>query len=148
MGNERNMITTEENKAMVLRAHEAFLAGDTATLESLLAPDCALHQCGFLEPLRGSRLFELIRGGGQALSDRKRWVEAVVAEGDTVAIRWTTTGRHTGFLIREPTGKQVSFSSMTFVRVRDGRISEIWNIQDTSTLRTQLWESATPVGSG
>jgi predicted ester cyclase len=139
------MMTTEDNKAMVLRAHEAFLAGDTSTLESFLAPDCALHQCGFLEPLRGSHLREFIGGGGR-LSDLRRWVETVVADGDTVAIRWTTTGRHTNFLIREPTGKQVSFSSMTFARVEDGKIAEIWNIQDTASLSTQLAEEKEPVG--
>jgi len=133
-------MTTDENKEIVLRAHEAFVNGDVAALEAFLAPDCVLHQCGFLEPLRGRSIRELIIGGGRALSERRRRVEAVVAEGDTVAIRWTTTGRHTGFLLREPTGKEVSFGSMTFVQVRDGKIVEIWNIQDTASLRTQLDE--------
>ncbi len=72
----------------------------------------------------------------------------MVAEGDTVAIRWTTTGKHTGFLIGEPTGRQVSFGSMTFVRVQDGKVAEIWNIQDTATLRTQLDEATEPDNSG
>jgi predicted ester cyclase len=143
-GWRRIIMTTEDNKVLALRAHGAFAAGDASTLESFLAPECALHQCGFLEPLRGSELREFIAGGGQRLSDRRLWVEAVVADGDTVAIRWTTTGRHTRFLIREPTGKQVSFSSMTFARVEDGRIAEIWNIQDTASLATQLAEKDEP----
>jgi predicted ester cyclase len=142
----RMTMTAEENKELVLQAHERFLEGDVEGLERFLAPDCVLHQCGFLEPLRRSELRGFLGGGGRALSDRRRWVEAVVAEGDTVAIRWTTTGRHTGFLLREATGKQVTFGSMTFVRVRDGKIAEIWNIQDTATLRTQLEEPAEPVG--
>ncbi len=65
-------MTVEANKAMVLRAHEGFLAGDVEQLEGYLAPDCVLHQCGFLEPLSGSRLREFLGSGGQALSDRKR----------------------------------------------------------------------------
>lgn len=140
------MTINPHNKALALRAHEAFRAGDAATIESLLAPDCLLHQCGFLEPLRGSDLRRFLSGGGQGLSDRERRVEAVVAEGDMVAIRWTTTGRHTGFLMREQTGKQVSFDSMTFMRVEGGKIAEIWNIQDTASLKTQLDEMAEAAG--
>ena len=135
-------MTVDETKALVLRAHQAFVAGDMATLETVLAPECVLHQCGFLEPLRGDRLRDLIRGGLR-LSQRRSWIEAVVAEGDTVAICWTTTGRHTNFLIREPTGRQLTFSSTTFIRVEGDRIAEIWNIQDTASLATQLAEEAT-----
>lgn len=141
------MMSTEANKAIALRAHEAFVNGDIEALRGYLAPDCVLHQCGFLEPIRGARHIAEFAGGGGAVLERKRWVETVVAEGDTVAIRWTTSGRYTGPMLEGAAGKQVIFSSMTFVCLQDGRIVEIWNIQDTASLRTQLEEPAEPVGS-
>lgn len=33
---------------------------------------------------------------------------------------------------------QEGFCSMSFVRISNGRIAEIWNIQDISTLQMQL----------
>jgi len=36
---------------------------------------------------------------------------------------------------------------MTFVRLEQGKIAEIWNIRDTSTLETQLREPAAMTGT-
>lgn len=33
---------------------------------------------------------------------------------------------------------------MTFIRFEDGKIAEIWNIQDTATMQTQLRMPARP----
>jgi predicted ester cyclase len=137
-------MTPEANKALALRAHEAFVNGDIASLRDYLTPDCVLHQCGFLEPIRGAQHIGEFAGGGGAVSERKRWVEEAVAEGDTVAVRWTTSGLYTGPMLHGAPGKPVTFGSMTFIRMQDGKIAEIWNIQDTASLRTQLEE---PVAS-
>ena len=61
-----------------------------------------------------------------------------MADGDTVAARWTMSGRHTSSFLREPTGQQVSFTVMTFARFEDGKIVEFWNNWDMATLMTQL----------
>jgi hypothetical protein len=113
-------------------------------MRAYLAPDCVLHQCGVLDPIRGAAAVGAFAGGGGAVAERKRWVEAVVAEGDMVAIRWTTSGRYTGPMLPSSAEKQVTFGSMTFIRMQNGKIAEIWNIQDTASLRAQLEE---PVGS-
>jgi predicted ester cyclase len=68
----------------------------------------------------------------------------MVGDGDTVALHWRTSGRYVDSDSPERDGMQVSFPSMTFVRVADGRIAEIWNIQDISTLQTQLEIAARP----
>lgn len=141
------MKSREGNKEIALRAHEAFINGDLAALRGYLAPDCVLHQCGFLEPIRGAQHIGEFAGSGGAVSERKRWVEAVVAEGDTVAIRWTTSGLYTGPMLEGAPGKQVTFGSMTFMRFESGKIAEAWNIQDTASLRTQLEEPAEPIAS-
>jgi hypothetical protein len=44
----------DENKAIVRSAFEALMTGNLTPLDDLLASDCVMHQCGFLEPIRGA----------------------------------------------------------------------------------------------
>jgi steroid delta-isomerase-like uncharacterized protein len=49
----------------------------------------------------------------------------MVADGDTVAVRYTMTGTHRGdFAGVPPTGKAVVAQSMAFYRLADGKIVE------------------------
>jgi steroid delta-isomerase-like uncharacterized protein len=132
-------MTHLDNKTLVMRAHHAFVSGDTTTLEDCLADDCILHQCGFLQPVVGAEtIAELAAGAERRLADRERSVVSVVAEGDMVAIRSTTVGTHTNPMFCEATGKRITFDTMTFSHVHDGKVTEIWNIQDTASVLSQL----------
>ena len=55
-------------------------------------------------------------------------LDALVAEGDLVAERWTVTGTH-----RE-TGERVTGDGMTLFRIRDGKIVEHWAYQSPDML--------------
>lgn len=46
-----------------------------------------------------------------------------------------------------PYDVSVSFPSMSFLRFQGGKIAEIWNIQDVSTMHTQLGEPSVSVDS-
>jgi ketosteroid isomerase-like protein len=142
----RIKMTVEENKQIARRAFEALMAGDLRPLEELLAPDCVLHQCGFLEPIPGHSIIkgEFPRGG--LVADRQVRLERMIGEGDTVALHWWTTGRHNDPDSSERNGRHVSFPSMSFIRMEGGKIAEIWNIQDVSTMWTQLGEPPKPLG--
>ena len=133
-------------KQLVTHAHDAFLAGDATALAECLSEDCVLHQCGFLHPIVGAAaIAKLGRRAEAGLSDRQRRIVSVIAEGDVVALRTTVSGRQTGVWFGQPaSGTKVAFDMMTFVRVADGKIAEIWNIQDTATILTQLdaWPAA------
>lgn len=62
-----------------------------------------------------------------------------VAEGDTVAVRATFSGTHTGpFFGMPPTGRHVSAPLMLFYRLADGRIAEHWMVLDAAALMAQL----------
>jgi predicted ester cyclase len=131
-------MSAEENKAIVRRAFEAaFVKQDAAALDELLAPGCVIHQCGVLQPINRDRVKNGL-SGQRALSDREQRLEAIVAEGDTVAVRWTLSGRHTSDLFRAATGKRVWFTVMTFARLEGGKVVEVWNNWDTATLLAQL----------
>jgi steroid delta-isomerase-like uncharacterized protein len=74
-----------------------------------------------------------------AFPDLQFTIEDMIAEGDTVTYRWSSTGTHLGPLsVIAPSGKKVNVSGMTFVRFADGKIVEGWVNWDTFSLLQQL----------
>ena len=66
-------------------------------------------------------------------------VEDRVFGGDKVVARNTWTGTHRGtFLGIEPTGKQVTFSTIDIWRVEAGKFAEHWDVIDIAGLQKQL----------
>ena len=74
----------------------------------------------------------------------------MIAEGNTVAFRSTMTGTHTGSAPVEPwsnlppTGKHVSVAHMHFVRLVDGRTTDLWHVWDTAGMMRQLGIAPAP----
>ena len=144
-------MTVEENKYIARRAFEAMQAGDLGPIGDLLTTDAVIHQCGFLEPIPVRRLIgdagtpSAFPGGGRIAGRRVR-LERMIGEDDLVALHWTATGQYVAPDEPEIDGRPVSVPWMTFLRIEDGLIAEIWNIQDTATLQSQLREPAGSVG--
>ena len=75
----------------------------------------------------------------QAFPDHDAKIVHMIAEGDLVATYKTFTGTHRGdFFGTPPTGRRATIRVMDFVRYRDGRIAEHWNIVDVAGLMQQL----------
>lgn len=75
----------------------------------------------------------------QAFPDHDAKIVHIVAEGDLVATYKTFTGTNSGPLFgAPPTGKRATIRVMDFVRYRDGRVAEHWNIVDMAGLMDQL----------
>ena len=142
-------MSSDTDKETVRRAFKTLMEGDLGPLADLLASDAVLHQCGFLDPIPAQAMLERDLSMRGRLQDREFRLERMVGEGDTVALHWRTSGRYADPDSPDRDGMQVSFPSMTFVRMAGGRIAEIWNIQDISTLQTQLELAAQPpAGAG
>jgi len=141
-------MSVDENKAIARSAFDALMAGNLAPLDHLLAPDCVLHQCGWLQPIRGAERIKHLRGGRQLVSQRQVRLDTIVAEADTVAIHWHTEGLYADPGDPHRTGQAVSFMSMSFLRLDEGTIREIWNIQDMSTVWSQLGSSDDTTSTG
>jgi predicted ester cyclase len=62
----------------------------------LLSPDFVFHYAGLLQPHNGEQYIQVNRAAKTAFSDLKRTVDDLIAEGDTVAVRITALGTHTG----------------------------------------------------
>ncbi|HKJ89941.1 MAG TPA: ester cyclase [Oceanipulchritudo sp.] len=55
----------------------------------------------------------------------------LVAEGESVTIRWVTSATHSGpYAGLQPTGKTVSYSGSDFYRFEEGRVVETWTFWD------------------
>lgn len=75
----------------------------------------------------------------EAFPDIKYTVEDMIEEGDKVVARWTTQGTHKGtFMGIPPTGKQVTFSGIEIIRIKDGQAVEEWEEFDRARLMQQL----------
>jgi len=133
---------TDANKALARRWYdEVWNAGSTASLAELLAPAAETH--GFPQPgtaLHGASAFgETMREFQRSFSEIQVHVDDVIAEGDTVAVRWTARMRHTGEgLGLAPTGRDVSLPGASFMVMKNGCITEGWESMDLTRVRQEL----------
>ena len=68
----------------------------------------------------------------EALSDFQTYIEKIIAEGDTVVIRFTLKGTHSKDSFGIPvTGKQVSYPVQIMYRFQDGKAKEAWSDWDS-----------------
>lgn len=108
-------------------------------IDSFVAEDCVDHTPppGVPGDRDGAKI--ILGAVRAAFPDHDAVVDLMVAEGDLVATYKTFTGTHTGeYLGIPPTGKRVTLRVMDFVRYRDGKISEHWNVVDVAGLLAQI----------
>jgi steroid delta-isomerase-like uncharacterized protein len=85
----------------------------------------------------------------RAFPDLRLNIEDMVAEGDKVAVRVTATGTHKGELQGVlPTGKLVTFTTMDFLTIIDGKVTEEWSTTDIMGLMQQLGAIPAPSTAG
>jgi len=134
-------MSTEENKAIMRRyLEEAWGNQDWSVVDEVVAEDAVFH--------------DQVREGGQpgranlravmdnmftGAPDLQMNIHDMIAEGDLVAVRFSSTGSHTGdFNGIPPTGRPVRFDGIAIVRFEDGRIIEGWQEADRMGLAQQL----------
>lgn len=138
------MSREEQNKAVVRRVyHQAFGKRNLDVLDELMADDFVAHaptEPGHdAEEQDRERLKEEFRRNFKAFPDLTFSLDEIIAEDDTVAIRWQATGTHEGPLMElPPTGKQVTLKGMNFLRLEGGKIVEDWVLWDGMGLMQQL----------
>lgn len=130
----------ERNKAIVRRAIEkGWNTGDLAVIEELYAPGFVFHQEGG-GAIEGVDAFKMwVQVIHTAFPDIKYTINAMYAEGDKVATRYSATGTHTGdFRGIPPTGKSFNLTGHMIHRIRDGQKIEGWGVWDTVGLLISL----------
>jgi steroid delta-isomerase-like uncharacterized protein len=147
-------VAPDLHKAMDRRyVEELDNRGNFAAIEELFAPDYVLHFPPN-PPLDREGLKHAVSAFRTAFPDLHSTVEDQVAEGDLVVGRRTVRGTHQGdFQGIPPTGKHVTISAISMMRVRDSRVVQQWAILDLLGMLQQLgavaasaWPAAPPPG--
>jgi steroid delta-isomerase-like uncharacterized protein len=75
-------------------------------------------------------------------------LELLIAEGDKVAVLWTTRGTHIGeFMGLPPTGKSYTIQGIDIHELRDGRMAEHWDVVDIYGFLVQVGALPAPSGA-
>jgi steroid delta-isomerase-like uncharacterized protein len=124
---QQSLVETVQNRGELGRIPEFI---DQAVVDHSRPP-------GLPEGIDGVKaILGMIRAG---FPDHDAKIVHMIAEGDLVATYKTFTGTNTGALFgAPPTGKKATIRVMDFVRYRDGKVAEHWNIVDMAGLMQQL----------
>jgi len=136
------LMTTEENKAIVRRSVEDVWNQGNLDMVDQLEADNSLSHGYLVNPEfgtgpQGTKRF--VAAYRTAFPDVRMVIEALIAEGDKVAVHWIARGTHQGALLGLPaTGKEVLTTGTFFYRIADGKIVEVWGDWDRLGFMEQI----------
>jgi steroid delta-isomerase-like uncharacterized protein len=105
--------------------YDVWSGGDLALIDTIFATDFVNHSLlpGQLSGRDGIRQF--VSRWHSAFPDVNVTADLLVAQGERVAVRWTSHGTHLGGLLGlPPSGHYITVSGITMLSVRDGQITE------------------------
>jgi predicted ester cyclase len=120
---------SEANKAVIRRlVAEVFNGGHLEVIDQLYAPELAAAAKRWIAPFRAS------------FPDVHIEIEELIAEGDKVVARFTCSATHqSDWLGHAPTGRRFErVDEVWILRLRDGRIVQVWSLEDTLGRLQQL----------
>ena len=127
------MSAEEKNKALVRRFFEARTEANLNAIEEMMAPDFVSH--GMLPGQQPGRegLKRAIAETSGAFSNRRRFIEEQVAEGDKVVSRYSVHVTHDRgeYMGVAPTGREEEFKAIAIHRIEGGKIAEEWGLGTT-----------------
>lgn len=131
---------SEAHRELMRRMIEdVFATGDETLLAEVFAPDVVDHHPAPGQAPGRDGIAEVLRAFHAAFPDQRLALQGVVVDGDTAADWWEFTGTHTGPLLGvPPTGRRVTFRGCDVARIRDGRITEIWHVEELYQLPQQI----------
>ena len=131
---------TEAIKAAARRTlEEIFPNGDADGLAEVVHPDCVNHEAPPGAPQGLDGMTQSMRMLQAAFSDRRWEIHQAIAEGDTVVLHCTFSGRHTGqFMGLAPTNRPFAFRQIHIIRFQDGKGIEHWAVPEDLDLARQL----------
>jgi steroid delta-isomerase-like uncharacterized protein len=131
----------KRNKELIrVESEEIGTKGNLEIIDDLFSVDIVRHFLPDGSKTRGlQELRNSISNHRQAFPDWAEEIKQIVAEGDFVAIRWTSTGTNTGsFRGNPPTGQKIQTNDMSIFRIVDGKIIEQWLLPDLLSMNQQL----------
>ena len=121
------------------RKKELWSSGNLAAAEWLYSNDFVCHFIIGPEWRGVEGIKNEVRQHRISFPDWNERVDDIVAEGDKVVIRFTSTGTQRGeFAGIAPTGKRVSIQEVAIFRLANSKIVEQWGLPDLHALMNQL----------
>jgi steroid delta-isomerase-like uncharacterized protein len=137
---EQGRRVSDHNKALMERFYaEVVNEGNLDLIDELLTDDFVEHEDfpGMPPGREGVKWF--FGTFKTAFPDGTMTPEAMIAEGDLVAVRISVRGTHQGEFMGVPaTGKQVEFQAVDLVSFADGKATAHWGVTDAMALMMQL----------
>jgi steroid delta-isomerase-like uncharacterized protein len=142
-------MTEVDIKAVARRVlEEVFPADDEAALAELLSDDFVNHEAPAGTPRGPGSVAFFMHMLAEAFSDQHWTMHHVIAEGDTVVMHCTHSGRHTGTFMGLPaTGRSFAYKQIHIVRIVDGKGTEHWAVRDDASLMRQLTSGQRAAGA-
>ena len=126
----------EQNKKVVLEYVAAFNRRDADALRSLFTDDALVY--GVLGWGELDKVVPIWLELWEAF-DVRLHVESIIAEGDTVAVRYAERGTSVGtFRGQEPTGRPFEVVAMEWFELEGGRIRRRWGARDSASQSRQM----------
>ena len=123
-------MSIENNKKVVVDFFDALRNADGTAIDRLTTNDFVFHVENGTD-IDKDAFIKLVMGAVTAFPDHSSSIDDMIAEGDKVAIRMTSTGTHRGQLGKfTPTGKYFSIKEYFFLRLENGKIAEDWGLKD------------------
>jgi len=121
-------VSLDENKAIFRKANEAMNRRDLTVLDEFMAPDYVDHT----NQLRGREdVKQFYSRTFKDFPDFHRTIEDIIAEGDKVWVRFRITGT-------APSGKKVELSTVSIVRIVNGKAVEGWTVPQVVSKEKKL----------
>ena len=132
-------MSLDENKTIVQR----WFAGayeNEAIADEVIAPDYVGRFPPYPDVVGREAIKLFNRQTRTAFPDLELTIDELIAEGDTVVVRWTMRGTHLGELRGgiPPTGKPFAVTGTTTNHLVGGQIVEVWGNIDLLGLMLQL----------
>jgi len=128
-----------DHTALLQRWIRAFNERDWDTEKSVRTPNFRAMLSGAQEPLDGEAWAGFLAGFTTAFPDARITIEENIADGNTIAARWTLEGTHRAEFEGIPaTGRKVKFDGIEYNIIVNGQCAEHWSMFDNLGLLRQL----------
>jgi len=128
---------TKDRKKLIRQVFdEVWNKSNFSLIDQVYGPDYVAHVAGAPGDVEGPEQFkQFVALHGVLASDLSFSVDDQIAEGDSVATRWTATAMPTSGLVSVPANSQeIKVTGISIHRFDDGKIVESWDNWDALTL--------------
>lgn len=129
----------DPRETVVFRWLAAGDAGNVDAFDDLLHADAVVHAPAGLSTSSAAEEKAVWRDALKAMPDLRHEVQEVVVNGDVEMARVVVTGTLSGgFGGIEGTGRSFRIDQAVIAHLRDGKVTEAWEIADIAALRDQV----------